>query len=108
MRFSPQDEDTDGSLTTEELAEALQLYDTDVKVSKRVCCDAIYAKNLKMIVSPRQARDQHAENYIKKEAAVVLTEIGVELPVTQVVSQPSPALRCPALRALHPFQCQFV
>ena len=45
MRFPPQDEDTDGSLTTEELAEALQLYDTDVKVSKRVCCDAIYAKN---------------------------------------------------------------
>jgi len=45
---------------------------------------------------------------LKKEAAVVLTEIGVELPVTQVVSQPSPALRCPALRALHPFQCQFV
>jgi hypothetical protein len=62
-----------------------------------------YIQNL-----PRQARDQHAENYIKKEAAVVLTEIGVELPVTQVVSQPSPALRCPALRALHPFQCQFV
>eukprot|EP01046_Picozoa_sp_COSAG06_P014024 COSAG06_NODE_858_length_11909_cov_6.018036_16_plen_69_part_00 len=63
MRFSPQDEDTDGSLTTEELAEALQLYDTDVKVRKRVFLRRFM---LKAIILPRQARDKHGENSKKR------------------------------------------